>query len=158
MKKLQSGRSMVEMLGVLSIIGVLSIGGTVGYTIAMNNYQADQIIDASNKYSFHVFELCQKIYNNKKTGLQAIKFCSPATPGIQTFKDSKIAATPFGIYKQGISFSKIKETKPNVFEVYIEHKLKSKEVCETIKSLTQQKNGCIEDEAPYVLTIPFKQN
>ena len=27
MKKLESGRSMVEMLGVLAIIGVLSIGG-----------------------------------------------------------------------------------------------------------------------------------
>ena len=27
----QSGRSMVEMLGVLAIIGVLSIGGIAGY-------------------------------------------------------------------------------------------------------------------------------
>ena len=30
MKKLESGRSMVEMLGVLAIIGVLSIGGIAG--------------------------------------------------------------------------------------------------------------------------------
>ena len=28
----ESGRSMVEMLGVLAIIGVLSIGGIAGYT------------------------------------------------------------------------------------------------------------------------------
>ena len=31
MTKLESGRSMVEMLGVLAIIGVLSIGGIAGY-------------------------------------------------------------------------------------------------------------------------------
>ena len=35
MKKLESGRSMVEMLGVLAIIGVLSIGGISGYTLSM---------------------------------------------------------------------------------------------------------------------------
>ena len=39
--KSQSGRSMVEMLGVLAIIGVLSIGGIAGYTMAMNRYRAN---------------------------------------------------------------------------------------------------------------------
>lgn len=34
-KKKESGRSMVEMLGVLAIIGVLSIGGVAGYRYAM---------------------------------------------------------------------------------------------------------------------------
>ncbi len=33
-----SGRSMIEMLGVLAIIGVLSIGGIAGYTKAMDMY------------------------------------------------------------------------------------------------------------------------
>ncbi len=39
----QSGRSMIEMLGVLAIIAILSIGGIVGYKLAMNYYQAAQI-------------------------------------------------------------------------------------------------------------------
>lgn len=34
-KKNESGRSMVEMLGVLAIIGVLSVGGIAGYRMAM---------------------------------------------------------------------------------------------------------------------------
>ena len=42
----ESGRSMVEMLGVLAIIGVLSIGGIAGYTMAMNKYQANEIVNA----------------------------------------------------------------------------------------------------------------
>ena len=45
MKKLQQGRSMIEMLGVLAIIGVLSIGGLAGYTMAMNRHKANQILD-----------------------------------------------------------------------------------------------------------------
>lgn len=49
MKKIESGRSMVEMLGVLAIIGVLSIGGIAGYTMAMNRYRANEIIDAASK-------------------------------------------------------------------------------------------------------------
>ena len=32
----ESGRSMVEMLGVLAIIGVLSVGGVAGYHYAMD--------------------------------------------------------------------------------------------------------------------------
>ena len=43
----QSGRSMVEMLGVLAIIGVLSVGAIAGYSKAMMKYklnkQAEQL-------------------------------------------------------------------------------------------------------------------
>ncbi len=44
----QSGRSMVEMLGVLAVIAVVSIGGIVGYRLAMNHYQASQIAHEMN--------------------------------------------------------------------------------------------------------------
>ena len=40
-KKNESGRSMVEMLGVLAIIGVLSIGGIAGYTMSMDRHRAN---------------------------------------------------------------------------------------------------------------------
>lgn len=41
----ESGRSMIEMLGVLAIIGVLSVGGIAGYTKAMNKYRTNKVID-----------------------------------------------------------------------------------------------------------------
>ena len=41
----QSGRSMVEMLGVLAIIGVLSVGGISGYSKAMAKYKASKAMD-----------------------------------------------------------------------------------------------------------------
>ena len=52
----QFGRSMVEMLGVLAIIGVLSIGGILGYRIAVNKYQANQILDDVNRFAFTIIE------------------------------------------------------------------------------------------------------
>lgn len=55
MKKQESGRSMVEMLGVLAIIGVLSIGGIAGYTMAMRRYRANAVLDAANKYATIVY-------------------------------------------------------------------------------------------------------
>ena len=40
----QHGRSMIEMLGVLAIIGVLSITALVGFTYAMNKHRANETI------------------------------------------------------------------------------------------------------------------
>jgi len=45
LKKNQSGRSMVEMLGVLAIIGVLSVGGIAGYRMAMERHLMNDIIN-----------------------------------------------------------------------------------------------------------------
>ena len=59
MKKLESGRSMVEMLGVLAIIGVLSVGGIAGYMLSMNRFRANAMLDVANKYAAIVFSSYQ---------------------------------------------------------------------------------------------------
>ena len=41
----QSGRSMIEMLGVLAIVGVLSVGGIAGYSKAMTKFKINKTID-----------------------------------------------------------------------------------------------------------------
>ena len=41
----QSGRSMIEMLGVLAIVGVLSVGGIAGYSKAMEKFKINKTID-----------------------------------------------------------------------------------------------------------------
>jgi len=56
MQKKQFGRSMIEMLGVLAIIGVLSIGGLLGYRRAVNNHQANVILDDVNRFAFVILE------------------------------------------------------------------------------------------------------
>ncbi|MBE6446843.1 MAG: hypothetical protein E7021_05535 [Alphaproteobacteria bacterium] len=48
MRRSEKGRSMVEMLGVLAIIGVLSVGGIYGYTVAMKKYKANEIVQTAS--------------------------------------------------------------------------------------------------------------
>ena len=43
-KTQEYGRSMVEILGVLAVIGVLSAGGIYGYSFAMDKYRANDIV------------------------------------------------------------------------------------------------------------------
>ena len=50
----ECGRSMTEMLGVLAVIGVLSIGGIQGYTYAMNKYRANNVLNEINMASHDI--------------------------------------------------------------------------------------------------------
>ena len=43
--KQEQGRSMVEMLGVLAVVGVLSVGGIAGYTYAMNKHKTNEVLN-----------------------------------------------------------------------------------------------------------------
>ena len=53
---IQLGRSMIEMLGVLAIVGLLSIGGLVMYQRSMNNHKANSIFDDVNRFQFIIEE------------------------------------------------------------------------------------------------------
>ena len=46
--KFETGRSMVEIIGVLAVAGVLSIGGIMGYSYGMNKYHANEAIHDVN--------------------------------------------------------------------------------------------------------------
>lgn len=56
-KDASSGRSMVEMLGVLAIIGVLSVGAIEGYSKAMMKYKLNQHAQAVNMLINNVLQL-----------------------------------------------------------------------------------------------------
>lgn len=44
LKKISTGRSMIEMLGVLAVIGVLSLGALAGFQYAMNRHRGNETI------------------------------------------------------------------------------------------------------------------
>ena len=50
-KSSENGRSMVEMLGVLAVVGVLSIGGIIGYKRAMEKNQVNVIMFSAEQYA-----------------------------------------------------------------------------------------------------------
>ncbi len=57
------GRSMIEMLGVLAIIGVLSVGGIAGYTKAMQMYRSNQQKAALTTLLTSAIELKPNLYS-----------------------------------------------------------------------------------------------
>lgn len=61
----ESGRSMIEMLGVLAIIGVLSVGGIAGYSKAMNKFKTNKVADNVSMLVANIKTLYaqQKTYN-----------------------------------------------------------------------------------------------
>ena len=63
---IQDGRSMIEMLGVLAIIGVLSVGGIAGYSKAMMKFKINKTIDQITQIAQNVRTLYarQKSYKN----------------------------------------------------------------------------------------------
>jgi type II secretory pathway pseudopilin PulG len=50
----EQGRSMIEMLGVLAIVGVLSVGGIAGYSKAMNKFKTNKLIEQVNMISTNI--------------------------------------------------------------------------------------------------------
>ena len=63
-KTCQSGRSMIEMLGVLAIVGVLSAGGIAGYSMAMQSYKGTQLIEKINLIATRVRSTYKGNYAN----------------------------------------------------------------------------------------------
>ena len=62
-KKLTAGRSMVEMLGVLAIIGVLSIGGIMGFRRAMDTHHVNNLMNDVSLLGMAVATRDQAVYN-----------------------------------------------------------------------------------------------
>ena len=68
--KTQSGRLMIEMLGVLAIVGVLSIGGIAGYSKAMGRYRVNETI---NQIS-HIVQNTRDLFKNQPNFYGALSY------------------------------------------------------------------------------------
>ena len=76
----QYGRSMIEMLGVLAIVGVLSVGGIAGYSKAMNKFKTNKIIDQITMISTNIRTLYsgQRTYKGLSNAMAIATGCVPS--------------------------------------------------------------------------------
>lgn len=79
----ESGRSMVEMLGVLAIMGVLSVGSIAGYQYAMNKYRANTLINDLSRRAAVVSFLIGRIPVVQASGMRRRSFVENTVFGIK---------------------------------------------------------------------------
>ncbi|MBR2137160.1 MAG: hypothetical protein IJ852_04275 [Alphaproteobacteria bacterium] len=94
----QNGRSMIEMLGVLAIIGVLSVGGIAGYSKAMSKYRTNKTIEQITQISTGIRTLYsgQRSYDGVSgTVLRKAKIL-PESAFDGSGSSSSVAVNPFG--------------------------------------------------------------
>ena len=91
--KSQKGRSMVEMLGVLAIIGVLSVGGVYGYGVAMKKHKANELLQRASMLASTV-------------SAQIMSGKNPTA--LDTFADSNLGKFTLETYTDGDNTFKLK--------------------------------------------------
>ena len=152
MKKLESGRSMVEMLGVLAIIGVLSVGGIAGYSLSMRRHRANGVADTVSKYALVAYGHCQQLLlNGDVIGTGS---CTTAK-GITTFANAGIGSLPAGVdTTKGITLNKIEyNSTSGSDEVRIDVNFSDEKLCQALASITG--GTCGIDKK---VTVSIKQN
>ena len=149
MKKLESGRSMVEMLGVLAIIGVLSVGGIAGYSLSMRRHRANGVADTVSKYALVAYGHCQQMLLNGD--VSAIGHCT--SESITTFANAGVGSLPAGVASNGISLEKIEQSsKTGSDEVSIDVQFTDEKLCQALASIT---GGTCSNK---VVTVKITQN
>ena len=79
----QVGRSMIEMLGVLAIIGVLSVGGIAGYSKAMEKWKVNKAMEDYSDIIRGLLEYRENILKNNpdsQTGLADVMQAAGLVP------------------------------------------------------------------------------
>ena len=95
--KYESGRSMVEMLGTLAIIGVLSIGGIAGYSYGMDKYRANS---AMNDVNLRAVDLISQV--NRGGDLSLSEWPEKSTAGYVITLEKSVEGMAGGIKISGI--------------------------------------------------------
>lgn len=121
----ETGRSMIEMLGVLAIIGVLSVGGIAGYSKAMMQYKINKTTDQITQIVGNVRTLfaSQKKYNitcvdNSGSGCAIIKKAH-LVPDEMWNSDQTKLENPFGGFVDIMEGGKKNSSDSKAFNIFI---------------------------------------
>lgn len=114
----QKGRTILELIAVLAVIGVLSIGAVAGFRLAMNHHEANQILNDVRLLAADI------IQREEAPSVGAIKIATDFNPA---------TTHPYSVYRQfedlfyvqvddiksGVCQLILSKTKDSVYEVFI---------------------------------------
>lgn len=108
LKKNQFGRTMTEMLGVLAVIGVLSIGAISGYRLSMNKLRANELINEMNTRRVALYQQFLKDPENVDMEMgeqtkQGYKISAETDKSEENVFYMKVETIPLGVCKELLS-------------------------------------------------------
>ena len=149
-KKLESGRSMVEMLGVLAIIGVLSVGGIAGYSLSMRRHRANGVVDLVSKLALVSYSQCQqKILSGEFSSVEKCDWNYLYNEN--TFENAGIGSLPAGVTFIGTG-RVFNNGNGSVDEVEMSARFDDDKLCQAVASIVGK--NCNEG----AVRIDIKQN
>jgi len=140
-KKDQFGRSMVEMLGVLAIIGVLSVGAIAGYNTAMMKYKLNKYAQITNLLLVNAMEGTRKIGK------------SPSGKALYNIAIEKLGLFPDGVITKANNEEYIYETAfnsafsiysyPSIYGMitYVSSNTQGKEICRNLMNTAKENSS-----------------
>lgn len=117
MRVCEKGRSMIEMLGVLAIVGVLSVGGIAGYSKAMAKFKMNTLLSQVSELTMNIRSLY--MHQGNYAGMsERVVINAGVIPNGLTVQGS---STIIHILNGRIKFfeSKAEDNTPKAFEMYI---------------------------------------
>ena len=152
LKKLESGRSMVEILGVLAIIGVLSIGGIAGYSQSMRKHRANQIVDTASKFAVVAYGNCQqKLMSGHIENGGGCYLFRPL------FEDAGVGSLPAGVKNMLVNFIAI-DSANMTDTVSLDIQFTDEKLCQTVSVYAGNTNSNACDSDIPKITFDIKQN
>lgn len=117
MKVCEKGRSMIEMLGVLAIVGVLSVGGIAGYSKAMAKYKINTLLSQVSELTMNIRSLYMAQGDYEGISERVVISSGVVPNGITINGSSQLVH----ILNGNIRFfeSKAEDNTPKAFEMYI---------------------------------------
>ena len=142
-KKLESGRSMVEMLGVLAIIGVLSVGGIAGYSLSMRRHRANQVVDLMAKYAVAAYS---DAYHQVPDG-----YCPGCT---LNFENTGVGTMPAGVDTNSVYSVYSGDTGTDI--IIVSANFDDDKLCQAVASIVG--TGCESNSSDKFVRFKFQQN
>ena len=136
-----AGRSMVEMLGVLAIIGVLSIGAIAGYSKAMFKYRLNKHAESFNTLINNVIQLGPEL----SRAFNGTQITSEIFYKLNLIPDSMVFKNPYieDTFKNKIQISYYYNSQYNSNEYYMSWQMERTDNVATTRSIEICRNVII---------------
>lgn len=127
-KNFQAGRSMIEMLGVLAIIGVLSVGGISGYSKALFMYKSNQQAEQLSSIINTMFIYKDSFYETETNLIPMLKSLSAIPESMYVEGTNEYLKDSFGVKYR--VFTQTNST--NEIAVSIDNSRRSQDICKNL--------------------------